>query len=94
MIFPWRPAPDVAFAVLATKRSEGIAASPLGTALFIPCIGAPDADTALRTPSPAEAASIQSLWLTVERMPDTSAVAIYPEVWFSSKPITRSGSHP
>lgn len=88
MIFPWQPAPDVALAILATKRKHGIEVRPLGPAFFIPCIGASDADVALRTPSPAEAANVRSLWRTAERVPDASAVAIYPEVWFSSKPVT------
>jgi protein-L-isoaspartate(D-aspartate) O-methyltransferase len=79
MIFPWRPAPHIALAILAMKRKHGIEVLPVGPAFFIPCIGASDIDAALRAPSPAEGAAVRSLWRRAERLPDASAVAIYPE---------------
>ena len=87
MIFPWRPSDDIAMAVLATRTEQGIAVQPFGAAFFIPCIGASSLAGCEKTPDRLEASSMQSLWRTADRRPDGSAIAIYPEVWFSSEPL-------
>ena len=87
MIFPWRPSEEVAMAVLATRTDQGIAVQPSGAAFFIPCIGASSLDGCEKVPDRKEARSIRSLWSKVDRAPDASAVAIYPEIWFSSEAI-------
>lgn len=84
MIFPWRPSEAVGLAVLVTRTAHGFAAKVLGGAWFIPCSGASDAAGSLRVPSRAEATAVASLWLTRDRAPDASAVAVYPQVWFSA----------
>lgn len=84
MIFPWRPSDAAALAIKVTRTPKGFTVKPVGAAWFIPCVGACDANTALKTPSGAEAWSARSLWLTRDRAPDDTAVAVYPQVWFSS----------
>lgn len=87
MIFPWRPSDDIAVAVLATRTEQGIAVQPFGAAFFIPCIGASSLAGCEKTPDRAGASSVRSLWRTADRKPDGSAIAMYPEVWFSSEPL-------
>jgi len=84
MIFPWRPSDLAALALKITRTEHGFAATPLSQAWFIPCVGASDAEGCMRSPSRTEAWSVRSVWLTRDRAPDASAVAIYPQVWFSS----------
>lgn len=74
-------------AVLATRAEQGIAIQPFGAAFFIPCIGASSFAGCEKTPDRAGASSVRSLWRTADRKPDGSAIAIYPEVWFSSQPL-------
>lgn len=88
MIFPWRPSLEIGTAALVTRHETGFAVRIGGGAYFIPCSGAVQAGEALRTPSRAEAKTIRSIWITAERAPDDSAVAVYPEVWFSSKSLS------
>jgi protein-L-isoaspartate(D-aspartate) O-methyltransferase len=88
MIFPWRPAHEIGLAVLATRSRAGFAMRIVGGSWFIPCTGASDASLSLKTPASREARESRSIVLTAERAPDKSATAIYPEVWFSSEPLT------
>jgi protein-L-isoaspartate(D-aspartate) O-methyltransferase len=83
MIFPWRPQPGVGLAVLLTRAENGFAVKPLMPAWFIPCVGASGQEGCTRAPSPQEAWSVRSAWLTADRPPDDTAVAIYPGVWFA-----------
>jgi protein-L-isoaspartate(D-aspartate) O-methyltransferase len=53
-------------------------------AWFIPCIGASDPEGCTKAPDVGEARSARSIWLTTERMPDETAVAVYRDLWFSS----------
>ena len=88
MIFPWRPSADAGLAVvLGRTGSKGFSVRPLMRSWFIPCIGASDTDASLRTPTRQEAGSARSAWLTADREPDESAVAIYRDLWFSAMPI-------
>lgn len=87
MIFPWRPSEEIAMAVLATRTAQGIAVRPFGSAFFIPCIGASSLNGCEKAPDRTEAQSIRSLWRKSDRAPDASAVAIYPEIWFSSEAV-------
>jgi protein-L-isoaspartate(D-aspartate) O-methyltransferase len=88
MIFPWRPSEDVAFAMLITRGQTGFSARPLMPAWFIPCIGASDPLQSLKAPDRAGAQTIRSLWLTKDRDPDESAIAIFRDVWFSDQATT------
>lgn len=88
LIFPWRPSLEIATAALVTRRKDGFAFRAGGSAFFIPCSGAPQAGDALRTPQRAEVKAIRSLWLSAERQPDDTAIAVYPDVWFSTTALT------
>ena len=84
MIFPWRPSECIALTLLVTRRTEGYEVKPLMQAWFIPCIGASDTSGCTRVPDIDEARNVRSLWLISERMPDDSAIAVFPDIWFSS----------
>jgi protein-L-isoaspartate(D-aspartate) O-methyltransferase len=84
MIFPWRPSDSVALTLLVTRRAEGFDVKALMPSWFIPCIGASDTHECMKAPNYEEARSTLSVWLISERMPDGSAVAVFPNVWFSS----------
>jgi protein-L-isoaspartate(D-aspartate) O-methyltransferase len=87
MIFPWRPSPSVGLAVIISREQAGFSAKPLMPSYFIPCVGASDAEQCQKTPDSREAGSIRSVWLTSDREPDETAVAIYRDLWFSSTEI-------
>ena len=85
MIFPWRPSESVALTLMVRAETGGHSVTPLMPSFFIPCVGASDEVAPLRVPAGmAEARSIRSIWATANRIPDDSAVAIYPDVWFST----------
>jgi protein-L-isoaspartate(D-aspartate) O-methyltransferase len=87
MIFPWRPSQAVAPAVIISRRPAGFSVKPLMNSYFIPCVGASEADECKKIPDSSEAWSARSVWLTADREPDETAVAIYKHVWFSSAEI-------
>jgi protein-L-isoaspartate(D-aspartate) O-methyltransferase len=84
MIFPWRPSELVGLAVVVTRTDAGFRAEPLMPSWFIPCVGATDAEESQKIPEMREAWSARSVWLTSDREPDETAVAIYRELWLSS----------
>jgi protein-L-isoaspartate(D-aspartate) O-methyltransferase len=86
MIFPWRPADRVGLAILLSRSGPDFAVKPLMPSWFIPCIGASDIDGCTKAPDTREAWSARSLWLTSDRSPDETAVAIYEHAWFSTAP--------
>lgn len=89
MIFPWRPSEEVALTLLVRAENGGFSVTPLMPAWFIPCVGASREVTASMLPASfPEARSIRSLWRTADRAPDESAIAIYPDVWFSTEPAS------
>ncbi len=83
IIIPWQANEKVGLAVMITRREQGFSARALMQAYFIPCIGASDPAQSTKMPDGGEARSIQSVWLTQERAPDETAVAIYRDLWFS-----------
>ena len=87
MIFPWRPAERVPLAVMVTRTEKGFACDPFMRSWFIPCVGASDAAECKKIPDPREAWSARSVWLTSDREPDETAVAVYNDLWFSSAEI-------
>lgn len=88
LIFPWRPSDKIALTLLIKAEISGFTVTPLMRAWFIPCVGASDELTPLRLPQTAEEVrSLRSIWRTTDRTPDDTAVAIYPDVWFSSEKL-------
>lgn len=94
IIFPWRPTRDIGLAVLATRAGDGISARTLGGAWFIPCVGASDERISIKKPGRRAARSIGSIILAKDREPDETAVAIYPDLWFSSMPPASENARP
>ena len=87
LIMPWRPAPDVGLAIIVTRIAGGFAVKVLMPSWFIPCVGASAASGEGPAPTPHKAATIRSLWRRADCEPDDSAVAVYPDLWFSSTAI-------
>ena len=84
MIFPWRPADNIGLTVLLTEAGYGFAGKILMSAWFIPCVGASNPNVCIKAPTSSEARTLHSAWLTADRQPDDTAVAIYDDMWFSS----------
>jgi protein-L-isoaspartate(D-aspartate) O-methyltransferase len=87
MIFPWRPSQAVGLAIVISRQAAGFSVKPLINSYFIPCVGASDAGQCTKTPDEREAWSARSVWLSAEREPDETAVAICEHLWFSSAEI-------
>lgn len=87
LVFPWRPASDAGLAVMAVRLPHGFSTTVLGGAWFIPCTGACDEGITIRKPNAREARRVRSIVLSEERPPDDTALAIYPDLWFSSSAI-------
>jgi protein-L-isoaspartate(D-aspartate) O-methyltransferase len=87
LIFPWRPSQAVGLAIIITRCAAGFSVKPLMGSYFIPCVGASGAEECEKIPGNGEAWSARSLWLTADREPDDTAVAICGELWFSSAEI-------
>lgn len=86
LIFPWRPTQEIGLAVMAIRTKDGFSARTVGGAWFIPCIGAADEGVSVLTPAPQSARAVRSLVPAAVRPPDETAIAIYPDVWFSGAP--------
>jgi protein-L-isoaspartate(D-aspartate) O-methyltransferase len=87
LIFPWNPTAEIGLTILVTRVNTVYIAQPLMSAWFIPCVGASDSSQCIKAPRVAEARTIRSLWLTTDRKPDDTAIAIFPDLWFSSSPL-------
>lgn len=83
VIFPWQANRSTGLALIVARSESGYTARPVMPAWFIPCVGASDGSLCIKAPSAAEAWSVRSVWLTRDRSPDESAVAIYQDLWFS-----------
>lgn len=85
IIFPWQFSEAVGATMIMTRREEGFAVRRLGWSWFIPCIGASDAELCKLAPTVQQVPLITEGWLTSERAPDETAVAICASVWFSAQ---------
>lgn len=84
MIFPWQPAGGIGLTMLVTRTSRAFTVRPLMPVRFIPCIEASDSGQCARAPNILEAHAIRSVRLTADQEADESAVAIFPDIWFST----------
>jgi protein-L-isoaspartate(D-aspartate) O-methyltransferase len=87
LIFPRRPSPATGLAIIVARLTAGFSVRPLIASYFIPCVGATEAEQCAEIPDNGEAWSARSLWLTADRAPDETAVAICNDLWFSSAEI-------
>lgn len=84
MIFPWRPSEEIALTLLVRADHDGFGVQPLMRSWFIPCVGASEIPATRLPQSTTDLRALRSLWRTADRAPDETAIAIYPDVWFSS----------
>jgi protein-L-isoaspartate(D-aspartate) O-methyltransferase len=89
LIFPWQPHKGWGPALLVRRREKGFAVRALMNVGFISCSGTTEKLSVKHLPTEADLAAVRSLWLKGEAAPDSSAVAVYDYVWFSSKVIDR-----
>ena len=87
LMFPWRPTERTGLAMLITRTSSGYGAKPLMPAWFIPCIGADVATSTSVAPDYAGAWRTRSVRFAGDQAPDTSATAVYDDIWFSDQPV-------
>ncbi len=87
LIFPWQPHKGWGPAVLVTRRRRGFSAQSLMTVGFISCSGTTEKISVSRLPTESDFAAVRSIWIRSDRSPDSSAVAVYDDVWFSSEEI-------
>ncbi|MGW5959083.1 protein-L-isoaspartate O-methyltransferase family protein [Methylorubrum thiocyanatum] len=85
IVFPWRPSQQLGVALMMTRAESSFTVRPLGPAWFIPCVGASDPAGCVKTPSPLQVRSIRTAWLTQDREPDDTAVAVCRDVWLSDR---------
>lgn len=88
LIFPWRPSDGIGLAVVVTRKDAGYATDPFMGSWFIPCVGGSIAGRPIQLPTKAAARRSRSIWLTRQRLPDTTATAIFEDVWFSTAAIS------
>lgn len=84
MILPWDANETTGLALVVRRTRFAFSVCPLMPAWFIPCVGASDINLRIKAPNSVDAWSIRSVWLTRNRSPDETALAIYKDVWFSS----------
>ncbi|MBP0581004.1 protein-L-isoaspartate O-methyltransferase [Labrys sp. LIt4] len=85
LIFPWRPREEIGIALRVDASPAGFAVRALMPSWFIPCTGASREIPTIRPPrSSRQASAVRSLWPVTARVPDESAIAVYPDLWFSS----------
>jgi protein-L-isoaspartate(D-aspartate) O-methyltransferase len=72
--------------MLVTRKQRTYAAEPLMMVGFISCSEEMTRTTSDHGPSEADISGTRSVWLTADRAPDRTAMAVYDAVWFSSDP--------
>jgi protein-L-isoaspartate(D-aspartate) O-methyltransferase len=87
LICPWQATRAAGITLLATRRNAGFEVRLGQMVWFIPCTGASDPSACLWPVDSKALGDIRALYLTAERAPDDSAVAIYRYVWFSTRPL-------
>ena len=87
LIFPWQPHKGWGPALLVTRRGRGFSAQSLMTVGFISCSGTTEKNLVSRLLTESDFAAVRSIWIRSDRSPDSCAIAIYDDVWFSSEEI-------
>lgn len=85
LIFPWQPHKGWGPTLLVTRRGGGFSVQSLMRVGFISCSGTNESITVSRLPTEADLNAVRSIWIRSDRSPDSSAVAVYDDVWFSSE---------
>ncbi len=85
LVFPWQPHKGWGPALLVTRREQGFDARSLMTVGFISCSGTTEKISVAHLPTEADLAAVRSIRIRSDCPPDSSAVAVYDDVWFSSE---------
>jgi protein-L-isoaspartate(D-aspartate) O-methyltransferase len=87
LIFPWQPTANISVAEIVTKTASDLSMRVLMPSFFIPCEGAvsTSADVEL---SHDKVWSARSIRITEEHPPDDTQIAVYDQVWISSRATT------
>jgi len=87
LLFPWRAGPRESVAMRIERKAKGLAARAVMPAYYIELEGLPEMEEPKRTPSASDVWRIRSVWPSAEHEPDDTALAVYDELWFSSKAV-------
>ena len=87
MLFPWCPREGGGAALLVTRTENGLKARPTMPVWFIPCFGASEQSARDGAPSVEMMWKTRSIHALSDAEPDETAIAIYDDVWFSSREI-------
>lgn len=87
MILPWCPWQGIGVALLIRARAGRLHVEPFMPVGFIPCRDASGVADGVRLPGRDEIWSARSLRRTGEQKPDSTAIAVFENVWFSSEPL-------
>ena len=87
LIFPWQPHKGWGPALLVRRCAGGFSAQSLMTVGFISCSGTNERPAIAHLPTEADLAAVRSVWVKSRRSPDSSAAAVYDDVWFSSEEV-------
>jgi protein-L-isoaspartate(D-aspartate) O-methyltransferase len=88
LVFPWQPDLSAGIALLVRRVPAGFQAEAFMSVSFVGCVGAGPEHARPQPIVPGHRlGETRSLWLCAEKEPDTTATAVFGEVWFSSRPI-------
>ncbi len=87
MICPWCPRSGHGLAILVTRTNRGLAVEPFMPVRFIPCTDASSSEDCTMTPQISNAWRTRSLHKVTDRQPDSTAIAIYGEIWMSCETL-------
>lgn len=83
LIFPWQPSPGHGTTMLVRRRGQGFEVTLLMGVAFVSCVGAGPAAAPARGIAGGEPP--RALWLSEDKAPDETALAVHDGVWFSSR---------
>jgi protein-L-isoaspartate(D-aspartate) O-methyltransferase len=88
MVFPWQPDTSAGVALLVRCLPGGFAAEPFMHVAFVDCVGAGAAEARPRITAPsARLGDTRSICISADAAPDETAIAVYADVWFSSREL-------
>jgi protein-L-isoaspartate(D-aspartate) O-methyltransferase len=95
LIFPWQSSGQRGGVTMQVRRTaRGFAAVATVEVAFIACVGAMSRPTTGHGMEVADIVRTRSIWLTVERPPDDTAIVAYDHVWFSSETLAQAENNP
>ena len=84
LIFPWKCGASVSRVLLIRRNGSQYEARTLYTVRFIDGVIERDGHRPIYSAGPRSSDSVRSAWISDVRLPDATAVAIFPSAWLSS----------